>query len=95
MVMLRILVAILIRLARANNAEAPTAWLASLQSAKWDAANAQNGQITGTMVNGKSVTISAAGGFSIADLMVATELALQIIEQGLTAPMGRTQARLN
>lgn len=93
--MLRILVAILIRQANASSPGAPATWLASLQSTKWDAANAQNGQVTGTMVNGKSVTITAAGAFSLADLLTATELALQIIEQGLTAPMGRTQARLN
>jgi hypothetical protein len=93
--MLRLLVAILLRQANTNSPTDPTLWLNALQSTKWDAANTQNGQITGTMVNGKSVTISTAGGFSIADLMVATELALQILEQGLTAPMGRTQARLN
>jgi hypothetical protein len=54
--MLRVLVAILLRQANTNALSDPATWLTALQAAKWDAANAQNGQITGTMVNGKSVT---------------------------------------
>lgn len=92
--MLRILVNILIRQANLNNAADPSAWLAELQTAKFTALSNQNGQISGTMVNGKSVTIQALPGCSIADLIAATELALNVLAAGLDAAPSRTQAVL-
>lgn len=92
--MLRLLVAVLLRQARANSPGQPEVWLLALQSTKWTAVNAQNGQITGTSVNGKSVYITGVPGCSLADTMMATELALQICEAGLDGPVSKTQARL-
>jgi hypothetical protein len=93
--MLRILVKILLRQANAQSPEDPAGWLTALQLAKWNAVNAQNGQITGTMVNGKSVTLSVSGAFSLADILNASEIALQCVEQGLSSLPSRTQAVLN
>lgn len=93
--MLKLLVAVLMRQANANSPDDPAAWLAALQTTKWSSTNAQNGQITGTSVNGKSVYLSTAPGCSMADILMATELALQLCERGLTGPPGKTQARFN
>jgi hypothetical protein len=83
---MKLLVQILIRRAIANQPSNPREWLLDLQATKWTTVNAQNGQITGTSVNGKSVTLLAMPGISLPDLFQATELALQTIEAGLTGP---------
>lgn len=93
--MLKLLVAVLMRQAETNSPGDPATWLQSLQSTKWSSLNAQNGQITGTSVNGKSVYLAALPGCSIADILMATELAIQLCERGLSGPPGKTQARLN
>lgn len=89
------LVAVLLRQANTNAPGQPEVWLESLQTTKWNAISAQNGQITGTSVNGKSVTLAALPGCSIADILMATELAIRVCELGLENAPGRTQARLN
>ena len=89
------LVSVLIRQARKNQESDPVGWLTDLQATKWEGVNAQNGQITGTSVNGKSVYIAALPGCSIADLLMATELAIQTLENGFIAPPGVTHARMN
>ena len=86
------LVSVLLRQARRNNSAQPEKWLADLQATKWASVTAQNGQIIGTSVNGKSVSIQALPGTSIADLMIGTELALQILEAGGTAPANSSRA---
>ncbi len=92
--MLRILVNILIRQAKANNESDPAQWLADLQASKWGALNSQTGQITGTTVNGKSVTIQAMPGCSLGDILAASELAIGIINAGLESAPSRTRAVL-
>lgn len=92
--MLRILVNILIRQAKRNAPDDPATWLGDLQAGKWGALNAQTGQITSTMVNGKSVTIQATPGCSLADILAASELAIQCIQRGLDAMPSRTRAVL-
>lgn len=93
--MLKLLVSVLLRQANNNSPGEPQVWLEALQLTKWTSVNAQNGQITGTSVNGKSVYLSVRPGCSIADLLMATELALQICERGLAGAPGKTQATLN
>jgi hypothetical protein len=93
--MLKLLVAVLMRQANAQSPGEPQTWLEALQLTKWDSVNAQNGQITGTSVNGKSVYLTTLPGCSIADILMATELALQLIERGHSGPPGKTQAVLN
>lgn len=87
------LVAVLLRQAKANAPGEPERWLADLQATKWESVNQSNGQITGTNVNGKSVYVSAMPGCSIADLLMATELALRCVEHGLDLPPSVTAAR--
>jgi hypothetical protein len=84
------LVKILIRQARTNNPGNPIAWLTDLQSSKWTDMSAQNGQIIATSVNGKSVSLQALPGTSIADILTATEIAIETLEAGLDAPSTRS-----
>lgn len=91
---MKILVSILLRQARRNNASNPRKWLEDLQASKWTDMSAQNGQIVGTALNGKSITVQALPGTTIADLIMATELALQTIDAGFTAPVSQTAAFL-
>lgn len=91
---MKILVSILLRQARANNPANPYQWLEDLQATKWTDLSAQNGQIVGTALNGKSITIQALPGCSIGDLLTATELALQTLDAGLTGPASETRAFL-
>ncbi|NBW23279.1 MAG: hypothetical protein EBR82_86575 [Caulobacteraceae bacterium] len=91
---MKILVSILLRQARNNNPGNPRTWLEDLQSTKWTDVSAQNGQIVGTALNGKSITIQALPGASIADILTASELALQTLEAGLTGPSNETRAFL-
>lgn len=93
--MLRLLVSVLLRQAKNNSPGDPVSWLETLQTSKWTDVNAQNGQITGTSVNGKTVSIATLPGCSIADLLMATEIALQTLERGLPGPVSRTQAVLS
>jgi len=86
------LVAVVLRQARRNNPARPEVWLATLQASKWTTVSAQNGQIVGTSVNGKSISLQAMPNTSIADLMIATELALQILEAGGDMPTSSTRA---
>lgn len=83
---MKLLVQILIRRAIANQPSNPRGWLMDLQAAKWTSVKTQNGQIIGTSANGKSVNLQALPGITLADLLTATELALQTIEAGLTSP---------
>ena len=83
---MQMLVKILIRQARTNQPGNPIAWLETLQTAKWTDMTAQNGQIVATSVNGKSVSLQALPGTSIADIINATELAIETLEAGLDAP---------
>ena len=80
------LVKILLRQARIANPTNPRTWLEDLQTTKWTSVNAQNGQIVGTSTNGKSVSLQATPGITLAELFTATELALETIEAGLTRP---------
>lgn len=86
--MFRALVKVLLRQAEINNPDDPRAWLITLQSTKWTDVNAQNGQIVGTSVNGKSVTLASLPGTTIADIMFATEYAIGILDRGLTYAPG-------
>lgn len=81
--MVRLLVNILIRQAQINNENDPRQWLIDLQSTKWTDFSAQNGQIVGTSVNGKSVTLAMPDGMSISTILAATELAINYLDAGL------------
>lgn len=83
---MQMLVKILIRQAKKAQPGNPVAWLEALQSAKWADMSAQNGQIVATSVNGKSVSLQALPGTSIADILTATEVAIETLEAGLDAP---------
>ena len=83
---MKLLCQILIRRAIANQPSDPRGWLMDLQQTKWESVNTHNGQIIGTSVNGKSINLHAVPGTTLADLLTATELALQTIEAGLTSP---------
>ncbi len=91
---MRLLVKILIRQALRDAPSDPRGWLEDLQAAKWTALNAQNGQIIGTSVNGKTVNLQALPGTTIADIINATELAIETIDAGLTAPRTESVAFL-
>lgn len=91
---MKLLVQILLRRAREENPSDPLAWLLALQSTKWTGVNTQNGQIIGTSVNGKSVSLQALPGTTIGDLLGASELALQTLEAGLTGPVSTSTAVL-
>ena len=91
---MRLLVKILIRQALRNNEANPREWLEDLQATKWTALNSQNGQIIGTSVNGKTVNLQALPGTTIADLIGATEMALETIDAGLTSPRDESLAFL-
>lgn len=80
--MFKMLVNVLLRQASINNEGDPRQWLIDLQTTKWTDVNAQNGQIVGTSVNGKSVTLASLPGTSIADIMMATEVAIQLVDAG-------------
>lgn len=81
---MKLLVQILLRRARENNESDPRQWLLDLQATKWSSVNTQNGQIIGTSVNGKSVSLQVLPGISLAELLMGTELALQQLESGAT-----------
>lgn len=83
---MKLLCQILIRRAIAAQPANPRGWLMDLQATKWTSVNTHNGQIIGTSVNGKSVNLQALPGITLADLLTATELALQTVEAGLTSP---------
>ena len=72
---------ILIR--QANKTENPRQYLEDVITAKLTASSAQGGVIIGTTVNGKSLTLQALPGVSTRDIMVAAELALSALENGL------------
>ncbi len=91
---MKLLVSLLLRQAIRKNQANPRDWLLELQDTKWASVSAQNGQIIGTSVNGKTVQLQALPGTSIADLLQATELALQTLEAGLTTPRDESVAFL-
>lgn len=91
---MKLLTSILLRQARLANQADPRSWLEDLQTTKWTDVNAQNGQIIGTALNGKSVNLQALPGTTIFDLMAATELALQTLEAGFIAPPTETRVNL-
>ncbi len=72
---------ILIR--QANKTENPRAYLDDLLTAKLTAVITQGGAITGTTVNGKTLTLQLLPGASVRDVMAAAELALSSLEAGL------------
>ena len=87
---MQMLVKILIRQARTNQPGNPVAWLADLQADLYADFIAQKGQIIGTSVNGKSVSIQALQGMNFKDVIDATELAIETLEAGLDAPSTRS-----
>lgn len=89
---MRLLANVLLR--QANNQPNARQWLLDLQTAKFSDVNLQNGQITSTTVNGKSMTLQALPGTSLADLLYATELALSALEHGLSAVPSQTYSVL-
>lgn len=82
---MKILVSILLRQARRNNAANPRKWLEDLQASKWTDMSAQNGQIVGTALNGKSITVQALPGTTIADIIQASEDAITTLDAGFTS----------
>lgn len=81
--MIRILANILLR--QAEKTQNPRQYLDDLITSKVTTASAQGGVIISTTVNGKSVTFQAVPGTTIADFMVAADLALRALECGLTS----------
>jgi hypothetical protein len=62
----------------------PREYLSALMESKFLASSAQGGaQITGTTVNGKSLTLSPIKGMSDADISHAASIALDFLERGL------------
>ena len=82
---MRNLVNILLRQARRNNPSNPRKWLEDLQASKWTDMTAQNGQIVGTALNGKSITVQALPGTTIADIIQASEDAITTLDAGFTS----------
>jgi hypothetical protein len=82
---MRNLVNILLRQARRNNPSNPRKWLEDLQASKWTDMSAQNGQIVGTALNGKSITVQALPGTTIADIIQASEDAITTLDAGFTS----------
>ena len=87
----RALANVLIRIANAESDD-PQAWLIALLTSKYGEASSSNGQIVGTSVNGKSVSIQMIPGVSVADYMSAANLALAALERGLSGVPASTQA---
>lgn len=69
-------------------------YLDDLVSSKFSNVNLQNGQITSTTVNGKSVTLQTPPGCSLPQIMAAAELALSALERGLQRVPRQTYAVL-
>lgn len=86
---IRILANILLR--QAEKTANPRAYLDELITAKFTTVNAQNGQIIGTTVNGKTVTLQALPGAKLTDVMQAADLALGALEAGLHRVPSTTQ----
>lgn len=82
---MRNLVNILLRQARRNNPSNPRKWLEDLQASKWTDMSAQNGQIVGTALNGKSITIQALPGTTIYDILQASEEAITTLDAGFSS----------
>lgn len=59
------------------------AYLDEIITAKLSDISAQGGQIVGTTVNGKTLTLQSLPGMSTRDYMAAAELALGCLERGL------------
>lgn len=68
---------------QAEKTQNARAYIDELITAKFTTVNAQNGQIVGTTVNGKTLNLQALPGTSLADIMTAAELALSTLERGL------------
>lgn len=68
---------------RAKKEANPRAYLEDILDVKLTAVMTQGGAITGTTVNGKTLTLQVIPGASIADVMTAAELALSSLEAGL------------
>jgi ribosome-associated translation inhibitor RaiA len=68
---------------QAEKTQNARAYIDELITAKFTTVNAQNGQIVGTTVNGKTLNLQAMPGTSLADIMSAAELALSTLERGL------------
>jgi hypothetical protein len=60
----------------------PRSWLVALQTSQYTALSASGGDITGTSVNGKSVSLSIPANFSKKDLLDATEICIQFLDRG-------------
>lgn len=87
--MVRILANVLLR--QAEKTANPRAYLDDLITTSWTSVNARNGQIIGTTVNGKTVTLQALPGARLTDIMAAADLALGCLERGLTRVPSTTQ----
>ena len=73
----------MLRIAKLQNSTNPRQYLQDIIEAKLGSINVQNGQITSTTVNGKSMTLQALPGTSLIDNLLAAELALTCLERGL------------
>lgn len=69
-------------------------YLLNIITSKWSDINTMNGQIIGTSVNGKTMTLQAVPGCSLPQIMQAAELALSTLERGLNRVPRQTQAVL-
>ena len=67
-------------------------YLDDLVTAKFTTINLQNGSISATTVNGKSITLQAPPGCSLPQIMAAAELALSALERGLQRVPRQTYA---
>jgi len=85
---------ILIRQALRNNPANPRTWLENLEADKWVSMTAQIGQIVGTALNGKSITVQALPGTTIYDIIIATEAAILTLDSGRTVPVNRSVVAL-
>ncbi len=86
--MIRVLANILLRQARKQ--DNPRQYLDDIISANLTTVRNQGGVITGTTVNGKSLTLQVLPGASIRDVMVAAQYALSCAEQGLDCVPSQT-----
>lgn len=72
-------------LRRARNTSNARQYLLDIIDAKADSVVTQTGQIIGTTVNGKSLTLQSIPGANLAHVLAAAELALSTLESGLAS----------
>jgi hypothetical protein len=88
----RLLVSSILRVANQN--ANPQQYLQTLASGSFTNISTRGGaQIISVSVNGKTTSLQVpAGGWTEADLLSATEYALQVLESGMTRPTSRAKA---